>query len=190
MTDDFDDIYGLEDAKPERWLGVPESLWQDISSFFANAVYQCKDCYKGNLHTCWRGNCPVFPFRDLARRIRELPGGEAEVELRLPNHVKVENEILAILAKNGAPMYPSCIVLASTSSKANKHTAINRLVRDGRVVETRVNGYTRMISLPNNKEPENENTEPTNDNDGATRRNPARELGAGPSDARRNHRAE
>ena len=161
---------------------VPAHIWKEVSDFFAAIVAPCRDCLRGNLHSCWESRCAAFQFRGLARSVASVsPTG---VRIRIPRHVLIENEILDALQKFGKPIYPSMLVLTSTNSKANKRNAIDRLVRKGRIVETRINSYTRMISLPdkNKGNPKNENTKPTIDG-GSTRRAPARELGAGSTDA-------
>lgn len=130
---------------------VPSSLWHDIRGFFAVIVAPCKDCVRGNPVRCWHSECAAFRFRELARRVEGVHGS---VQVRVPRHVLIENEVLAILRHYGEPVYPSMIVLTTTHSKANKRNAINRLVRKGLVVEQRVNSYTRLLSLPQKKEPE------------------------------------
>ena len=127
---------------------VPTPLWQDIRDFFGALVRPCKDCVRGNPVSCWYGDCAAFQFRELARRIEAVG---AHVAVRVPRHVLVENEILEALRRHGVAVYPSQILLTSTRSKANKRNAIDRLVRQGRIVEERINSYTRKISLPTTK---------------------------------------
>ena len=125
-------------------IEIPIDLWRDLRKFFEPLIAPCKDCMRGNLHRCWAGNsCPAFQYRAIGKRITEVERKEIEK----PNFILVENEIVEILRKEGKPMYPSCIVLHSTKSKANKWTAISRLIHRGIVVETRINDYTRMLSL-------------------------------------------
>lgn len=159
---------------------VPTVLWHDVRDFFAALVAPCKDCMRGNPVRCWESRCAAFQFRDLARRIESAHGG---VPVHVPRHVLVENEILDALHRCGIAVYPSQIVLSSTHSKANKRNAIDRLVRQGRVIEERINSYTRKISLPTTTKgnPKNEQPKPTRRGDAS--RIPARELGAGPTDA-------
>lgn len=166
---------------------VPSDLWRDLKDFFLPMVRQCKSCLRGNPFSCWQGDCPAFRFRNIARRIQSVQDGGA----RKPRYVLVEDEILSALAMYDRPVPPSYIVLNSTSSKANKYSAVKRLVRMGRVAEVFVNGR-HMISLPK-KEPENETTTDNNNttsSGGAARRGPARQLGAGSPDARRGSRAD
>ena len=162
---------------------VPANLWRDIRDFFAALVAPCKDCVRGNPIRCWQSDCAAFQFRDLARRIAAV---SVHTPVHIPHHVLVENEILDALYRYGVAIYPSQLVLSSTNSKVNKSHAISRLIRQGRIVEERINSYTRKISLPKNGNPKgknrNEPTKPT-DRGGTTRRNPADKLGAGPTDA-------
>lgn len=172
-----------EDVRMTGCSAVPTTLWRDVRDFFASLVAPCKECVRGNPVRCWESRCAAFQFRDLARRIKAVHCG---VPVRVPRHVLVENEILDALRRYGIAVYPSQIQLTTTHSKANKRNAIDRLVRQGRVVEERINSYTRKISLPTNGNPkgENNNEQPTRCGDAS--RNPARELGAGPTDAGNN----
>jgi hypothetical protein len=160
---------------------VPVDLWRDIRDFFAALVAPCKECVRGNPVRCWYSGCAAFPFRDLARRIKAV---SFHATVHIPRHVLVENEILDALCRHGIPVYPSQLVLSSTNSKVNKSHAISRLIKQGRIVEERINSYTRKISLPENGNPKgkNNNEQPT-DRGGVARRNPADKLGAGPADA-------
>lgn len=165
-------------------VAVSYELWNDICDFFATLVAPCKECVRGNPVRCWRSDCAAFPFRDLARRIVMV---SAHAPVHVPRHVAIENEILDALHRfGGMPVYPSQIILATTHSKVDKTRAISRLVRQGRIVEERINDYTRRISLPTNGNPKgknnNEPTKPT-DRGGIARRTPARELGAGSPNA-------
>lgn len=158
---------------------IPTALWRDVRDFFAALVAPCKDCMRGNPVRCWESRCAAFQFRDLARRIESAHGG---VPVHVPRHVLVENEILDALHRYGIAVYPSQIVLSSTRSKANKRNAIDRLVRQGRVIEERINSYTRKISLPTTTKgnPKNEQPKPTRSGD--DRRTPANQLRAGHAD--------
>lgn len=131
---------------------VPSDLWKDVRDFFAALVAPCKDCARGNPVRCWRADCAAFKYRDLARRVESVASHAA---IRVPRHVLVENEIVEALRRYGEPIYPSMIVLRTTNSKANKRNAIDRLVRQGRVIEERINDYTRKISLSPNQKKEN-----------------------------------
>lgn len=128
-----------------HFTAVPTSLWRDVRDFFAPLVSPCKDCVRGNSVRCWQGDCPAFRFRDIARRIE---GVSLHAAVRIPRHVRVENEILDALLRHGEAVYPSQLVLTSTNSSVTKSHAISRLVRQGRIVEERINDYTRKISLP------------------------------------------
>lgn len=162
---------------------VPVDLWRDIRDFFAALVAPCKECVRGNPVRCWYSGCAAFPFRDLARRIKAV---SFHTTVHIPRHVLVENEILDALCRHGIPVYPSQLVLSSTNSKVDKSHAISRLIKQGRIVEERINSYTRKISLPTttngNPKGKNNNEQPT-DRGGVARRNPADKLGAGPADA-------
>jgi hypothetical protein len=165
-------------------IAVPHELWNDIRDFFAALVASCKDCVRGNPIRCWNSDCAAFPFRDLARRIVAV---SVHAPVHVPRHVAVENEILDALHRcGGGPVYPSQIALTTTRSKVDKSHAISRLIKQGRIVEERINDYTRRISLPTNGNPKgknnNEPTKPT-DRGGIARRSPARELGAGSPNA-------
>ena len=159
---------------------IPTALWHDVRDFFAALVAPCKDCVRGNLVYCWESRCAAFQFRNLARRIEAADG---RTPVRIPRHVLVENEILDVLRRYGIAVYPSQILLTTTRSKANKRNAIDRLVRQGRVVEERINSYTRKISLPKTTKgnPKNESAKPTRRGD--KRRTPADQLRAGHADA-------
>ena len=127
---------------------VPSDVWREVKDFFACLVTPCKDCCRGNPIKCWHSKCPAYQFRNIARRVAStLEHGT----LRIQRHTLIENEILDILNRFNGPVYPSQLVLSTTNSKANKFTAINRLVREGRIVEERINEYTRKISLPTTK---------------------------------------
>ena len=164
-------------------FAVPHDLWKDIRDFFAAIVAPCKDCARGNPSSCWNSGCAAFPFRDLARRVAVV---STHAAVRIPHHVAIENEILDQLSRYGSPVYPSQIVLSTTNSKVKKSHAISRLIRQKRIVEERINDYTRRISLPKTGNPKgknnNEPTKPT-DRGGIDRSTPARELGAGSPDA-------
>lgn len=166
---------------------VPRSLWRDISDFFAALFAPCKDCVRGNTHTCWNGGCPTFRFRNIARRVAAVRRGE----LNFARWMVVENEILGVLRAAGRPLSPASIVLDTTRSRANKHNAINRLLRQGRIVQTRsADGRHRLISIQERKKRDHETTNHSPDRGGTTRRPPARELGAGSPDPRHDSRAE
>lgn len=124
---------------------VPADLWRDIRNFFLPLVAQCSTCFRGNPHACWQSECPAFRFRNIARRISAVQHGNAPAK---PQYVLVEDEILSALAMYDRPVPPSYIILESTRSKANKHSAVKRLIRMGRVVETFTPGGARLISLP------------------------------------------
>lgn len=161
---------------------VPVDLWRDIRDFFAALVAPCKDCVRGNSIRCWNSDCAAFPFRDLARRIVAM---SAHAPIHVPRHIAIENEILDAMHRfGGGPVYPSQIALTTTRSKVDKSHAISRLIKQGRIVEERINDYTRRISLPKTGNPKgkNNNEQPT-DRGGVARRNPADKLGAGPADA-------
>ena len=126
---------------------IPSDLWKDIRGFFLPLIAPCKDCVRGNLNRCWHSDCAAFQFRYLGMRIADI----GDNKVRKPHFAQIEDEIIDILRREGKPVYPSCIILATTKSKANKCSAINRLIRRGVIVETRINDYTRMISLKSNQ---------------------------------------
>ena len=128
---------------------VPPDLWDEVRAYFAALIAPCKTCLRGNPTQCWHPECPSFRVRDLARRIESV-SNHGKVDI--PNHVRIEDEILDILRRYGRPVYPSMVILSSTNSKVSKCQAIDRLVKQGRVVEERINDYTRKISLPTTKE--------------------------------------
>lgn len=129
----------------DGYIAVPPDVWGEIKGFFDTLVVQCKDCIRGNPLRCWHSGCPVFRFRNLARRIDSL---SPDTKVHIPQYIIVENEILEILRRYGKPVYPSMVVLTSTNSKACKSNAITRLAKQGRIVVEQVNDYTRRISLP------------------------------------------
>ena len=124
---------------------IPQDLWRDIRNFFLPLVSRCKDCVRGNLYACWHSDCEAFRFRNIARRISSVQAGCVPIK---PNCALVEDEILSALSLYDRPVPPARIVLESTRSKANKYSAIRRLVRMGQVAETFTPSGSRLISLP------------------------------------------
>lgn len=126
-------------------VSVPRSIWREVSDFFAALFAPCKDCVRGNVHQCWNANCSAFKFRTISRRVASVSttGG-----LSFARWVAIENEILNAVRHNGGPIPPQNIKLNSTHSKAVKSATISRLVKQGRLVETRTGKHTRLISLP------------------------------------------
>lgn len=111
---------------------VPADIWAEVCGMFEGRVLPCKECRRGNLVECWNPQCGSFPFRGVARAIR----GWRDPHLRtVPQSVAVEEEILGILCGVGHPLPPFRIMLTSTRSRYNKHSAIGRLVRKGLVAE-------------------------------------------------------
>lgn len=111
---------------------VPASLWGEVCELFEGKVLPCKECRRGNPVECWHSQCGSFPFRNIARAI----GNWRNPHLRtVPQSVAVEEEILDVLCGAGRPLPPFRIMLASTTSRHNKHSAIGRLVRKGLVAE-------------------------------------------------------
>lgn len=133
-------------------VSIPRDLWRDIRDFFLPFIAGCKDCVRGNLYACWHGDCAAFRFRNIARRISSVQAGCAPIK---PNCALVEDEILSALALYDRPVPPSRVVLESTRSKANKYSAIRRLVRMGQVAETFTPNGSRLISLPPREKPRN-----------------------------------
>lgn len=126
-------------------ISVPSELWRDIRDFILPRVSPCKECVRGNPNACWNADCGAFKYRNLARRIGAVQNGNAPAK---PRYVLVEDEILSALALYDRPVPPSRIVLETTHSKANKHSAVKRLIRMGQIVETFAPNGSRMISLP------------------------------------------
>lgn len=130
-------------------MNVPDDIWREIHDFFARIVTPCKDCVRGNLHQCFESRCPAFLFRAIFRRISSVGGRSASRASRsVQSWVIVENDILSALkSAKSMRLRPRDIRINSTCSKANKHSAIKRLLRSKRIVQTFINGV-RYISLP------------------------------------------
>lgn len=126
---------------------VPSALWREVRGYFAALVAPCKTCLRGNPTQCWYPECPAFRVRDLAYRVASTGVTEDTPSAARQARI-IEDEIIDILKHFDKPVYPSMIILTSTNSKANKSHAIDRLVKQGRIVEERINSYTRTISLP------------------------------------------
>lgn len=123
---------------------VPASLWQEVRDILSERTEPCRTCARGNLSECWHPQCASFPFRSAARQAERVERPRMRV---VPRHLAVEEEILDILWREGRTLYPSCLVLETTRSRHNKHSAIARLVRKGLVEERWENAYTRTLSL-------------------------------------------
>lgn len=123
---------------------VPASLWEEVCAILTARTGPCRSCARGNLAECWHPQCASFPFRSAARQAERVEHPRMRV---VPRALAVEEEILDILRREGRPVYPSCLVLETTRSRHNKHSAIDRLVRKGLVEEAWTNVYTRTLAL-------------------------------------------
>jgi hypothetical protein len=127
-------------------IEVPCDVWRRVSDFFAQIVAPCKECVWGNPTSCWRSQCAAFRYRPIAKEV--LSVAVTNTPRSIPEHIKVENEILEALKGFTRPIHPADIKLWTTNSRAIKSKAISRLVRRGLIIEERVDPYTRFISLP------------------------------------------